>query len=71
MTAQVIRFPTVFDLRNAQARADWTKRFYGGRHYEDTRSPQQRRDGDWIALQVHWLRQGYRMLDRPRAWRHG
>lgn len=64
MSAQVIRLPSFYDRRNAEARGEWVKRYYGGKHYPDTRSGQQYRQGEWIALQVSWLRRGYRFLER-------
>jgi hypothetical protein len=64
VSAQVVRCPSIYGVINAQARGEWVKRFYGGQHFPDTRSPEQYRDGEWIALQVSWLRRGYRLLGR-------
>jgi hypothetical protein len=66
MNADIIRFPGMREKRNAEARADWYRKFYNGAHFPDMRSVEQYRLGEWLALQVSWLRRGYKLIDKPK-----
>lgn len=67
MSAEIIRFPGMLESRNADARADWYRKFYNGAHFADMRSVEQYRLGEWLALQASWLRRGYKMVDKPKS----
>jgi hypothetical protein len=63
----IIRHPSIFDQKNARNIARWYEKRGTGVHCADLRTPEQYRMGEWLALQVAWLRRGYRLMDRRAA----